>query len=75
MTWLVDAELVAAGTPAAVRGIALFGVALAVPVLGVPAFAVATLAGCLLGFTIGLSVDESLSSDDLLSLSEESDED
>ena len=73
MTWLVDAELVATGTPAAVRGIALFGVALAVPVLGVTALAVA-LAGCLFGFTIGLSVDESFSSDDLLSSSEESDE-
>ena len=74
MTWLVDAELVATGTPAAVRGIALFGVALAVPVLGIPALAVA-FAGCLFGFTIELSVDESLLCDDLLSLSEESDED
>ena len=58
MTWLVGTELVATGTPFDVRGIALtlvgFGFALAVP------FAVDFLA-------FGVSVDEKLLSDDLLS--------
>ena len=58
MTWLLGTELVTAGTPFDVRGIALgfvgFGFALAVPLAD--------------GFLVfGVSVDEKLLSDDPLS--------